>query len=53
MSIISTTHGECCLSILSITLFGSQYNKIQYDTNQYTKKEMNPFNIKYNKNTSR
>ena len=53
MSIISTTHGECCLFILYIALFGSQYNKIQYDTIQYTKKESNLCNIKYNKDTSR
>ena len=30
MLIISTTHGKCCLSILSMALFISQYNKIQY-----------------------
>ena len=39
MLFISTSHGKCCLSILSMALFGSQYNKIQYNTTQYTKKE--------------
>ena len=39
MSFISTTHGKCCLSILSIVLFGSKYNKIRYNITQYTNKE--------------
>ena len=39
MSFISTTHGKYCLSILSIVLFGSKYNKIRYNITQYTNKE--------------